>query len=452
MIAEPSLFGTDGIRGRPNASPLTAEEVVRIGQIFGAMLSSGGGPCRVVVGRDTRASGPMLQGALTAGLNSVGVNVDDVGVLPTPGVAVHTRSSGAAAGIMVSASHNPAEDNGLKFFNADGFKFNDAFERELSERFRSTREVEVVSASEIGVVRDVAIEATEGYRRNCVRAIDGVRLDSLRVAVDCANGAAWQATPLTLQDLGADVVARHSEPNGWNINAGCGSTVPVEIAKLVKSTEANVGITHDGDADRVLLCDETGSILDGDEIMAIVGLHLARSGQLRGNALVATVMSNMGLDEVMACAGVKVLRATVGDRHVLELMRKHDLEFGGEQSGHFIFLRHSTTGDGLLSALLVLRIMRETGQPLSELRKVLKPYPQVHEAVRVITKPPIEMVPALVAAIQRAEERLEGKGRVLVRYSGTESKLRIMVEGPDEQMIQGLINDVARAAREALGG
>jgi phosphoglucosamine mutase len=394
----------------------------------------------------------MLQGALTAGLNSVGVNVDDVGVLPTPGVAVQTRSSGAAAGVVVSASHNPAEDNGLKFFNGDGFKFHDAFEREVSGWFRSTREAEAVSAQEIGVVRNTAAEAMKGYRRNCVQAIGGARLNSLRVAVDCANGAAWQATPLTLQELGADVVARHIEPNGWNINAGCGSTVPMEIAKLVKSTQANVGITHDGDADRVLLCDETGSILDGDEIMAIVGLHLAQTGHLRGNAIVATVMSNMGLDEVMARAGVKVLRAAVGDRHVLELMRKNNLEFGGEQSGHFIFLRHSTTGDGLLSALLVLRIMQETGRPLSELRKVLKPYPQVQEAVRVITKPPIEMVPGLVAAIQSAEERLAGRGRVLVRFSGTEAKLRIMVEGADDDLIHELLEEIAGAAKKALGG
>ncbi len=451
MITEPSLFGTDGIRGRINTTPLTAAEVVRVGQIFGALLSEGG-PCHVVIGRDTRASGPMLQGALTAGLNSVGVNVDDAGTLPTPAVAVQIRSSRAAAGIMVSASHNPAEDNGLKFFGSDGFKLSDAFEQKLSVWFRSTQEVRIAGSREIGTVHDVSAEALSGYRSNCLRIMKDVRLDNLRVVVDCANGAAWQVTPHTLQELGAEVIAHHVEPNGWNINAGCGSTVPTAIANLVKSTRADVGITHDGDADRVLLCDETGSILDGDEIMAIVGLNLAQSGRLNRNAIVATVMSNMGLDDVMARAGVKVLRAAVGDRHVLNLMRKHDIEFGGEQSGHFIFLRHSTTGDGLLSALAVLKIMRETQQPLSQLRGVFEPYPQVQDAVRVITKPPLEMVPSLIAAIRMSEERLQGKGRVLVRYSGTEPKLRIMVEGPDKDLIQTLLAELASAAKNSLGG
>jgi phosphoglucosamine mutase len=451
-MTEQTMFGTDGIRGRANEHPLTPEGVLRLGQCFAATLLEDDSVARVVVGRDTRGSGPMLQAALTAGLTTMGVAVDDAGVLPTPAIALYAKSTGASAGVVISASHNPFEDNGLKFFRGDGFKLVDAQEARITALFLDDQNFVLVDPAHVGSVRDVSVAAGEHYRSELLAVAGGMRLDGIKIAVDCANGAASITTPSVLAGLGADLIVGHAEPNGMNINAGCGSTFPMEIAGVVKATGAVAGVTHDGDADRVLIADETGSILDGDEIMAIVAIHLAASGQLRGNTIVATVMSNLGLDETLSGAEIGVKRSGVGDRQVLELMRANNLVFGGEQSGHFIFLEHATTGDGLLAALVVLSIMRQTGKPLSELRRVLVRYPQVQCAVKVVTKPPLEMVPAVTEAIKLAEAELGRKGRVLVRYSGTESKLRVLVEGPDVSVITKLLDGIADAASKALGG
>lgn len=453
------LFGTDGIRGVANIEPVTAETALKLGRAAAHVFTTLGGPGhqpgsrrKVVLGKDTRLSGYMLENAMVAGLTSLGVDVLIIGPLPTPGVAYITRSLRADAGIVLSASHNPYEDNGIKFFRHDGYKLDDEIEARIEG---------LVFSGEIENIRPTATKIGKAYRIDDAlgRYVEfakqsfprGRTLESLKIAVDCANGAAYKSTPCILRELGADVAVFHNQPNGTNINAGCGSTHPEQIQNLVKESGADIGITHDGDADRVLLCDETGQLVDGDEIMAVAAADFLNRGCLGGNTLVATVMSNFGLDETLAAHGGRVLRTKVGDRYVIEAMLREGCNVGGEQSGHMIFRDFATTGDGIVSALQILRVMADSGKPLSELKQVLKKYPQAQRNLRVREKPPLESLPGVQKLLADAESSLGGKGRVLLRYSGTEPKIRLLIEGRDQDMIDSHADRIARALQESIG-
>jgi len=435
-------FGTDGIRGRAGEEPITAEFAEKLGRALVRVL--GVVQPVVAIGRDTRASGPLLEEALARGIASAGGRVKLLGVLPTPGVAAYVVEHKLTAGAVISASHNPAHDNGIKFFSGDGFKLPDETELAIEQQ------LDAVADGNHGSIESAA-DAKDLYVAHALRSLpEGFSLRGLKIAVDCANGAACETTPTALRALGAEVHAFHTAPDGQNINAGCGSTVAAEISRLVRETGAHVGLSHDGDADRLLLCDETGDPLDGDELLVMAGLDLLRRDELSGHTVVATVMSNLGLDEAIEQAGGRVIRTAVGDRYVLEAMREGGYVLGGEQSGHMIFLRHGTTGDGLVSALQIFRLMAETGQPLSELRRVLHKYPQAQRAVAVKSKPPLETVPEIQAAITAAEQALAPRGRVLVRYSGTEPKLRILLEGRDAAILEDHADRIATAVQANL--
>ena len=436
-------FGTDGVRGRFGEEPITPAFAEKLGRALVAVI---GGRPEVAVGRDTRTSGPQLEEALAHGITSAGGDVKLLGVLPTPGVAARVVEDRLAAGAVISASHNPAGDNGIKFFSGDGFKLPD----EAEARIEAALAAPVPAGSEPGGVV-VANHAVERYVAHALSSLPAdFNLHGLRIAVDCANGAAGIATPRALELLGADVRIFHASPDGAKINDGCGSTHAEEICRLVKETGAQVGLSHDGDADRLLLCDGTGDPLDGDELLAIAGLDLLERGELPHGTLVATVMSNLGLDELFESRGGKVVRTSVGDRYVLEAMRAGGYVLGGEQSGHMIFLRHGTTGDGLVSALQILRVMKKSGKPLSDLRRALKKYPQAQRAVMVKSKPPLEELPAVQSAIRAAEQALAPRGRVLVRYSGTEPKVRILLEGREADLLEDHADRIASAVRTVL--
>lgn len=459
-MAQPNkLFGTDGVRGVANVEPVTAETALKLGraaahvftQLNPRTMPAGARP-KIVLGKDTRLSGYMLENALVAGITSLGVDVLVIGPLPTPGVAYITRSLRAEAGIVLSASHNGYEDNGIKFFRHDGYKLDDRVENEIEQ---------LVWSGEIDAVRPIA--GNIGRARRIDDALGryvefakasfprGMSLEKMRIAVDVANGAAYKSTPCILRELGADLTVAHNEPNGTNINAGCGSTHPAEIQRIVRESGATVGITHDGDADRVLLCDENGELVDGDEILAIAALDFLQADRLREKTLVATVMSNFGLDETMEAAGGKVLRTKVGDRYVIEEMLKRDLNVGGEQSGHMIFRDFSTTGDGIVCALQILRIMQTTKKPLSELKRVLKKYPQAQRNLRVKEKPPLDDLKDVMKLVGDTEKELSGKGRVLLRYSGTEPKIRLLIEGREPKQIDRQADRIAEAIQGAIG-
>ena len=441
-------FGTDGIRGRAGEYPITAEFAEKLGRAAAGVLGKKSTHPMIAIGRDTRASGPMLEKALAAGIVAAGVDVTLIGVLPTPGVAALVVENGWTAGAVISASHNPAADNGIKFFSGDGFKLSDetelAIEQAIERDGTATTETKGSIESLDG--------AADFYVAHALRSLpEGFSLSGLNIAVDCANGASFATTPSALRKLGATISVFHASPDGQNINLGCGSTESREISRLVRKSGAQVGLAHDGDADRLLLCDETGDPLDGDELLAMAGLDLLRRGELAGQTVVATVMSNLGLDEAIENAGGKVIRTAVGDRYVLEAMRAGGFLLGGEQSGHMIFARHGTTGDGLVSALQIFRLMAESGQPLSELRKVLRKYPQAQRAIDVKSKPPIDELSEVSAAIASANEAIAPRGRVLVRYSGTEPKLRILLEGRDASVLEEHADLIASAARRAIG-
>jgi len=437
-------FGTDGVRGRFGEEPITPEFATKLGSALVKVL--GGHPV-VAIGKDTRASGPVLEESLARGITAAGGDVILLGVIPTPGVAAFVVGQGLAAGAVISASHNPPEDNGIKFFSGAGFKLPD--EDEL--RIEAMLDEATSPSTEAGSIVSRE-DATSQYVAHVLRSLPaGFRLDGLKIAVDCANGAASEATPLALKKLGAEVHIFHASPDGSNINADCGSTVAGEISRLTKETGAQVGLAHDGDADRLLLCDEAGDPLDGDELLAIAGLDLLQRGELPQKTIVATVMSNLGLDEVLENAGGKVVRSAVGDRYVLEAMRAGGYILGGEQSGHMIFLQHGTSGDGLVSALQILRIMKESGQTLGELRKVLRKYPQAQRNLEVRSKPPLQELPAVQSAIHTAESALAPRGRVLVRYSGTEPKVRVLLEGRDAALLEKHADLVAGSLRESIG-
>ena len=459
MTQAKRIFGTDGVRGVANVEPVTAETALKLGraaahvftQLNPRTIPEGARP-KIVLGKDTRLSGYMLENALVAGITSLGVDVLIIGPLPTPGVAYITRSLRADAGIVLSASHNSYEDNGIKFFQHDGYKLDDQIEQKI-EQLVFSGEIDSIrpTAGKIGQaarIDDALGRYVEFAKRSFPRDMS---LEQMRIAVDVANGAAYKSTPCILRELGAEVIVAHNEPNGMNINAQCGSMHPQEIQRIVKESGAHVGITHDGDADRVLLCDEKGEIVDGDEILAIAAVDLLRAGQLRENTLVATVMSNFGLDETLAAHGGKIVRTKVGDRYVIEEMISGNFNLGGEQSGHIIFRDFTTTGDGIISALQILRIMHATGEPLSKLKTCLKKYPQAQRNLNVKSKPPIEELREVVKLRDEAERELAGKGRVLLRYSGTEPKIRLLIEGRELDKIDKQANRIAAAIQSAIG-
>ncbi len=453
------LFGTDGVRGVANIEPVTAETALKLGRAAAHVFSGNGGAYgrsgsrpKIVLGKDTRLSGYMLENAMVAGITSLGVDVLLIGPLPTPGVAYITRSLRADAGIVLSASHNPYEDNGIKFFRHDGYKLDDAIEARI-EDIVFTGEIDSIRPTAGTIGRAARIDDAIGrYVEHAKRSFPkGLTLESLKVAVDCANGAAYRSTPWVLRELGADLVIAHHAPNGTNINANCGSTYPEEIQKLVRESGAQVGIAHDGDADRAVLCDENGEVVDGDEILAIAAIENLKNGTLASKTLVATVMSNYGLDEALESQGGRVIRTAVGDRHVINEMMRGDYSIGGEQSGHMIFREFSTTGDGIVSALQILRIMVETGKPLSELKRCLRKYPQAQRNLRVRIKPPIDTLAGIADLIAETEAALAGKGRVLLRYSGTEPKIRLLIEGRDEDLINTHADRIADSLASQIG-
>ncbi|MDQ6626065.1 MAG: phosphoglucosamine mutase [Verrucomicrobiota bacterium] len=459
-MAQPNkLFGTDGVRGVANVEPVTAETALKLGraaahiftQLNPRTLPAGARP-KIVLGKDTRLSGYMLENALVAGITSLGVDVLIIGPLPTPGVAYITRSLRADAGIVLSASHNAYEDNGIKFFRHDGYKLDDAVEQQI-EQLVFSGEIDSVRPTAGRIGRATRIDDALGRYVEFAKASfpRGMSLEKMKIAVDVANGAAYKSTPCILRELGADLTVAHDEPNGTNINANCGSTHPEEIQRVVRESGAQIGISNDGDADRVLLCDENGEVVDGDEVLAIAALDLLKSGRLRDNTLVATVMSNFGLDETLAEAGGSVTRTNVGDRYVIEEMIRRDLNLGGEQSGHMIFRDFSTTGDGIVSALQILRIMKSTGKPLSELKRCLTKYPQAQRNLRVKLKPPLDELSAVMKLVSETEAELKGKGRVLLRYSGTEPKIRLLIEGRELKQIDHHADRIADAIQTAIG-
>src|SRR5947209_7968325 len=459
VAQEKKIFGTDGVRGVANVEPVTAETALKLGraaahvftQLNPRTIPEGARP-KIVVGKDTRLSGYMLENGLVAGITSLGVDVLVIGPLPTPGVAYITRSLRADAGIVLSASHNAYQDNGIKFFRHDGYKLDDQIEEQI-EQLVFTGEIDSIRPIANRIGRATRIDDALGRYVEFAKASfpKGMSLEQMRVAVDVANGAAYKSTPCILRELGADVAVAHNDPNGMNINDGCGSMHPEEIQRLVQMNGADVGIAHDGDADRVLLCDEDGEIVDGDEILAIAALDLLDGGRLEQNTVVATVMSNFGLDETLAARGGKVVRTKVGDRHVLEEMVRQKLNLGGEQSGHVIFRDFTTTGDGVITALQILRIMHKTGQPLSKLKACLQKYPQAQRNVAVKEKRPLDELSAVMKLVSQAEKELSGKGRVLLRYSGTEPKIRLLIEGRELDIIDKQADRIADAIQREIG-
>jgi phosphoglucosamine mutase len=442
MITEAKkIFGTDGVRGVANVEPVTAETALKLGRAAAHVFSAlnprahpAGLRPKIVLGKDTRLSGYMLENALVAGITSLGVDVLLIGPLPTPGVAYITRSLRADAGIVLSASHNSYEDNGIKFFRHDGYKLDDEIERQI-EQLVFTGEIDSIRPTARKIGRATRIDDALGRYVEFAKTSfpRGLSLEKMRIAVDVANGAGYKSTPCILRELGAELTVAHNQPNGTNINAQCGSVYPEEIQRLVRESGAVVGISNDGDADRVLLCD------------------LLCSGRLQQNTLVATVMSNFGLDEALAAHGGKVFRTKVGDRYVIEEMVRQNLNLGGEQSGHMIFRDFTTTGDGIISALQILRIMKATGKPLGELKRCLTKYPQAQRNLLVKEKPPLETLPGVMKLVQEAEKELHGKGRVLLRYSGTEAKIRLLIEGRDSSQIDRQADRIAEAIQRALG-
>jgi phosphoglucosamine mutase len=453
-MSERRLFGTDGVRGTANVHPMTAEMAMSLGQAIARVFRTDGTKKRrIIIGKDTRLSGYLFEDALAAGICSMGVDVIQVGPMPTPGMAFLTADMRCQAGVMISASHNPYLDNGIKFFSSDGYKLPDAIERRIEALIASGELSSLrAPADEIGRARrieDVAGRYVVFLKKTF--PID-LSLDGMRVVLDCANGASYVVGPTALEELGAEVFCMGVSPNGRNINEGCGSLYPEKVAAKVDEVRADVGIALDGDADRVVMVDEKGAILDGDQLLALCAGDMVERGVLRGGQVVATVMSNLGLEKALEELGVGLLRTQVGDRYVVDAMREGGFNLGGEQSGHVIFLDHNTSGDGLITALQVLAIMRRKGRTLSELTVDFVRYPQVLVNVPVAEKKPIESLPGFSKVVEKVESALKGRGRVLIRYSGTEPKARIMVEGDDEKRIGEYAHDLADALRRALGG
>jgi len=439
-------FGTDGIRGRTNVGAMTAAMAMKVGQAAGTRFLRGEHRHRVVIGKDTRLSGYMLENAMVAGFTSVGMDVVMTGPMPTPAIALLTRELRADVGVMISASHNPYEDNGIKLFGPDGFKLSD--EDELAIEAMLDDRIPLADAPEIGRARRI-----DDARGRYIHAVKGslpenVRLDGLKIVVDCANGAAYQVAPSAIWELGADVHAIGITPNGKNINDKCGSTHLDLVRETVVAAGADIGIALDGDADRLIVIDEKGAVVDGDQIMALLGTQLAGRGELRGGGVVATVMSNLGLERYLAGQGLRLERTAVGDRHVLERMRSGGYNVGGEQSGHMILLDHATTGDGTVAALQVLAALVQSGKRASELLHLFDPVPQLLKNVRFAGGKPLEDA-RVKAVIAGAEAQLAGRGRLVIRPSGTEPVIRVMAEGDDAAEVESVVNGICAAVAEA---
>ena len=447
------LFGTDGVRGTANLHPMTAEMALQLGQAVAHVFRGGSGKHRIVIGKDTRLSGYMFEDALAAGICSMGVNVIQVGPIPTPAMAFLTADMRCDAGVMISASHNAYQDNGIKFFAHDGFKLPDEVEDQI-ERLILSGELAKLRCTPDRIGQARRIEDAQGRYVVMLKKTFPFEatLEGLRIVLDCANGAAYKVGPTVLEELGAEVFAIGVEPNGRNINDGVGSQHPERLIEKVRELRADVGIAVDGDADRVVMVCEKGKLLDGDALLAICARDLAARDRLAGRAVVATVMSNLGLERALSEIGARLIRTQVGDRYVVEEMRRHGYTLGGEQSGHVIFLDHNHTGDGLLTALQVLAVMRRSQRPLSELAGGIERFPQVLLNVSVVEKRPLESLPGFQRQLKQVEADLAERGRVLIRYSGTEAKARVMVEGDDEARVARLAAELADGLKRALAG
>jgi phosphoglucosamine mutase len=459
MSSPKKIFGTDGVRGTANIEPVTAETALKLGRAAGYVFknlesrSRGHGRHRIVLGKDTRLSGYMLENAISSGILSMGVDVLFIGPLPTPGVAYVTRSLRADAGIVITASHNPYADNGIKFFHADGYKLDDKIEDRI-EHLVFSGEIETIRPTADAIGKAVRIDDALGRYIEYAKASfpRGLTLEGMRVVVDCAHGAAYRSTPSVLLELGADVVVYSDRPDGMNINRNCGSMHPQNLCRKVVEHQAHLGIAHDGDADRVLLCDEMGALIDGDDILAMAGLDMLARGTLAGKTIVSTIMSNAGLEAVITEAGGRVVRTAVGDKNVIDEMLRNGFNLGGEQSGHLIFRDYSSTGDGLVSALQILRIMKERDKPLSQLARCWTRFPQLVTNVRVREKIPFEDLDGLARLVAEAETALKAQGgRLLLRYSGTEPKARLLLEGHDAAALEVWSKRIGDVIQKLIG-
>lgn len=445
------LFGTDGIRGRVNKHPMTPENVLKIGIAAARILKGQHSRNTVLIGKDTRLSGYMIESALTSGICSMGMNVTLVGPIPTPGVAFLTRALRLDAGIVISASHNPYEDNGIKFFSADGYKLSDELEQKIEELVIDDRLGEK-RPSGTGIGKAYRLDDATGRYIEYIKSTipKGMTFEGMTVVVDCANGAAYKTTPFVLRELGAEVIVINDRPDGVNINHNCGALYPETLQKAVKLHKADIGIAHDGDADRSIFCDEKGRIVDGDQIMGICAAELKRENMLNGNTVVSTVMSNLGLEHYLNSKGIELVRTRVGDRFVAEKMRAHGYNLGGEQSGHIIMSDYNTTGDGPITALQVLCVMRKQDKPISRLVSNIKLYPQILINIPVGKKTDIKAIPEVEETIQEAQAQLGDRGRILVRPSGTEPKIRVMVEGKDHKLIEATAKTISKAVKKHM--
>jgi phosphoglucosamine mutase len=459
MSSPKKIFGTDGVRGTANIEPVTAETALKLGRAAGHVFKNlesqarGRGRHKIVLGKDTRLSGYMLENAISSGILSMGVDVLFIGPVPTPGVAYVTRSLRADAGIVITASHNPYADNGIKFFRADGYKLDDRIEDQI-ENLVFSGEIENIRPTAEAIGKAVRIDDALGRYIEYAKSSfpRGMTLEGMRIVVDCAHGAAYKSTPCVLRELGADVLVFGNQPDGMNINKDCGSMHPSQICRLVRDHKACIGIAHDGDADRVLLCDELGALIDGDDIMAIAGRDMLEQKTLAEKTVVSTVMSNAGLDAAIQQAGGRVLRTSVGDKNVIDEMLRNGFNLGGEQSGHMIFRDYSSTGDGLVAALQILRIMKAKDQALSHLAKCWSRYPQLVTNVRVREKKPFEQLDGVNRFVAEAEAELKAQGgRLLLRYSGTEPKARLLLEGRDKAVLDKWSEKICGAIQRQIG-
>jgi phosphoglucosamine mutase len=446
------LFGTDGVRGVANVHPMTGEMAMQIGRAIAHIFKNTGGRHRIVIGKDTRLSGYMLETALASGICSMGVDVLLVGPMPTPAIAFITHSMRADAGVMISASHNPFYDNGIKIFSHDGFKLPDEMEDKIEG---------LVSSNSIHSLRPTARDVGKAFRIDDARGRyivylkntfpSPLSLDGLKIVLDCANGAAYRVAPTVLEELGAEVIPIGVDPDGENINLNCGSLHPEIVSRMVLQTGADVGMALDGDADRIVFVDDQGTVVDGDHIMAICATDLIQEKRLKKNTLVTTIMSNMGLERTLKAYKGKVVKTAVGDRYVVDEMKRSGYNMGGEKSGHMIFLDHNTTGDGIITALQVLAVMAKKEKPLADLAMIMIPFPQVLYSIRVKEKKELSRIPELDRKITTIEQELGNTGRIVLRYSGTEPVIRLMLEGEKEDQIQQMGGDLAEAIEKSLG-
>lgn len=444
------IFGTDGIRGTANMEPMTAATALRVAMATGYRFLRGNHRHLVVIGKDTRLSGYMLEPAMTAGFISMGMDVVLVGPLPTPAVAMLTRSLRADLGVVLSASHNPYQDNGIKLFGPEGYKLSDTVEREIEGHMDNGVEAHLAASDQLG--KAMRLDDAQGRYIEYVKNTfpKGLRLDGMKIVIDCAHGAAYRVAPLVLWELGAEVIPIGTQPDGFNINYDCGATEPQAMCAKVVESKADIGIALDGDADRLIIADEKGEIIDGDQIMALVAMDWKDAGHIRGDALVATVMSNMGLERYLASLDLGLVRAQVGDRYVVETMRSGGHNVGGEQSGHIILSDYSTTGDGLIAALQVLSVIVKTGRPASEVTRRFNPFPQVLRSVSFNGAEPLENS-EVKAAIAESEAELSGNGRLVVRKSGTEPLIRVMAEAEDERLVGGVVERIVEVIERVSG-